>query len=128
MIQTDYRGRVYIAFGRHDGTPLMDVPTNYLRWALGNVDALTRDECRLIERELRRRGAEGDARNEQHRSAPAHPPMLATSLRPLAIEIVQAGRRALALKNHPDLGGDGTRMRDINAAADALALALEGSR
>lgn len=43
----------------------------------------------------------------------------------IAKKIVDAGYRALALKNHPDRGGDQRAMAAINSAIEALRAALE---
>jgi hypothetical protein len=41
------------------------------------------------------------------------------------LEIVKAGRRSLAMKHHPDHGGDPMMMKTINMAADFLELSLK---
>lgn len=48
-LKRDEKGRVVLAFGKHDGTPLSDVDAGYLRWILGGafhprVHALVREE------------------------------------------------------------------------------------
>jgi hypothetical protein len=47
-----------LAFGKHKGRPLAEVPTDYLRWALDGCDLLSAPERRAITTELASRGSE----------------------------------------------------------------------
>lgn len=129
--------------GRHAGKAVScpDVTANYLRMVLWQ-DLGERIE-EIVRAELTRRGEvhfdatynEAYRRKKRAQSArkawqenygggsyspprPAAPAVPAD--RKLIAEIVAAGRQALAKRHHPDVGGDPQKMRDINAAADAL--------
>ncbi len=96
-------------FGKWRGLPLTEIPESYLSWVL----EVAREPLRTaILRELARRGA-------------SEPPVPGLDLRidPVAaLDLIDAGRRALARKHHPDVaGGDAARMATINDTADRLA-------
>ena len=78
-------------FGKHKGERLEDIPDDYLEWLLLKID-LRADTRMHVEAEYRLRNG---------------PPPSAGSL----LDIVNAGFRALALKYHPDHGGDSESMR-----------------
>lgn len=138
-------------FGKWRGTPVTDVPTDYLEWAIG-AGAVKSDYLRdLIKEEIdkrckaqetfdfgqkrsgfddawnrwqreQKRQAEQAQRDEQRRRQSmqhnGRRPEMATSARML--EIIAAGRRALAARHHPDQGGDAEIMRAVNVTADYM--------
>ena len=106
-----------LRFGKHFGKRLSEVDSGYLRWMLKTVEGMDRDEKKAVLNELAGRGA----------PPPPPPPPSGGPLKLPAgvtataiLEIVQAGRRALAKNHHPDLGGDATRMVAVNSTADYL--------
>lgn len=44
------------------------------------------------------------------------------------IEVINAGRQALAKRHHPDVGGDAEKMKQVNQAADALVTMVRGKQ
>lgn len=142
-------GDAYLQFGKHAGCHLSDpaVPTDYLRWCSENV-GFSPLEGKLLEEEIWRRrnpgkqtaydpfaytGAWDDgayawkSRGTRPQQAPPPPPKPAPPPKPPALlrpdvclRVVSAGRRALALKLHPDAGGDPDEMVAVNNAADYL--------
>jgi hypothetical protein len=93
-------------FGKYRGLDLADLPNEYLEWLR------TRDL-----REPLQSAVEDEIRM---RKMPAGP------TRKAAEEIVSTGYRALALKFHPDRGGDTAQMQAVNAAAGWLRGQLRG--
>jgi hypothetical protein len=101
-------------FGKHRGCALSELPGDYLAW-LGSLPDL-RDPLRsAVRSEQARRLVHPDA----------GPATMPPELRAVAVELVGAGHRALARRYHPDVGGDTTRMRQTNLAAEALRSLLE---
>lgn len=91
-------------FGKHRGLDITDVPDSYLVWLADNMQS---DTIREIARdELDRR------RNPKRRDIDTQDRMVR--------ELIEAGYRSLARKFHPDLGGDTTRMQQLNAAMEKL--------
>ena len=109
-------------FGKHAFEPLYDVPLSYLRWAVKNMDSLSASDQAAIRTEIRRQEERRDDQGyREYRSAPQHPkPTPAAVDAHIALELVREGRRALALKYHPDRGGDALKMTLANATADYL--------
>jgi hypothetical protein len=111
-----------IPFGKHAEVPLKNVPLAYLRWfeKWYGTDADDPDEELLeaVQAELQRRAG------DRHTQEPPKPPdrqRVPVGVRPeLARQIVSEGRRALARKHHPDVGGNTEIMQSVNATADWL--------
>jgi hypothetical protein len=102
-------------FGKFKGWLLEDLPDWYIPWILANIDL--REPLRSgIEREYQRR----EAAEEQTDVVPAE-------LIKMAEQIVSVGYRSLALKCHPDAGGDHRTMAGLNAAVAFLRKNLERS-
>ncbi len=103
-------------FGKHQGRALHDIPIGYLQWVLREtspeewLDQAIRVE---LDRRTHRHRHEGP-RYRYSVQLPSHVDPAVTE------EIVDAGKRALSLRNHPDMGGDLVAMQRINAAADWL--------
>ena len=94
-------------FGKHRGEPISDLPSDYLFW-LASLPDLRRPLKYAIEAEVNRR----------LHQAPVVEALPVDG--DLAIALVEAGRRALALKLHPDRGGDTALMARVNDTADKL--------
>jgi hypothetical protein len=106
--------RVYrMPFGRHRGERLSQVPDGYLVW-LADRPNLREPLRTYLEEELERRGE--DKRKEY--GSPASP--FARPAEDAIFELISAGRRACAARHHSDRGGDGERLKALNAAADWL--------
>lgn len=114
---------VNFPFGKHKGKTPDECPVDYLRWVIGNVEAIDPDLEAAIHASLRKRGGGFRRHSQRFRY---FPPALPTALPvgvsvDVAAELVREGRRALALKYHPDRqGGDAECMTRANATADFL--------
>jgi len=77
-------------------------------------------------------GADRAGTQDSHARRPAPAQALASSYQVLylapgaPIELVEAARRVLSKRYHPDAGGDTATMQSINAAADLLLSAAQG--
>jgi len=120
-------GRFY--GGKYKGFFLADdnVDASYLRWVYWNCD-LEEFKRDMLAEELDNRHEPLFDRynNEQSRNAKqraSQPPILVpkpTIDALVFLEIVTAGRKSLAKKYHPDVGGDNEKMKEINQTADLL--------
>jgi len=117
---------VRMPFGKYRGYPLEHIPTGYLRWLLRSCDLYPALEDALRHELFLRLGPNADDEDDGfgrswQRSAP--PPPRAKRQQPARQDVddlIEAGRRTLARKFHPDAGGDTARMQAINHAADWL--------
>ena len=110
-------------FGCHKGTELADLPDDYFDWLFGLPD-LYLGLRRAVDAEAARR----DEAPEEHHEHASRPRRGAEdALVEPAREIVKEGLHALALRHHPDHGGNVRTMQEINAAADMLRTLLERS-
>lgn len=87
-----------LRFGKHKGEHISDVPTEYLEWLLSQNKNTVAD----LEEELERRIAAESANL------------------PIIQQVIQAGYRALAKQHHPDVGGDPSKMKEVNNAVEYL--------
>ena len=87
-----------LTFGKHNGKDIRDVPREYIEWLVENC----RKQLDEYEAELQRRDE------------------LAEASMSWMERIVTTGYKSLAKQNHPDTGGDGESMRQINSAAEEL--------
>ena len=90
-------------FGKHAGKSIEEVPEDYLVWL--------RTDCQ------ERLDAELDRRNP-----------LRAAATPMVEKIIDAGYRALALKHHPDKGGDMRTFQELTAAHVQLKEAVKAVR
>jgi hypothetical protein len=104
-----------IPFGKFRGCDLGEIPSDYLAWVLGVVEAPWLYDAIVDELEQRRRA---DQRQHESRSSSSRPDR-SPSVQD-AHELVTTGLHVLARKYHPDAGGDLRRMQAINACADWL--------
>jgi hypothetical protein len=94
-------------FGKHRGMLIEDLPLEYLEW-LVDQDFVREPLNSKLRAEYERRAYS----QENHRGACINPSIVD--------ELVAAGLRSLALKYHPDRGGDHNQMVAVNQAADWL--------
>jgi hypothetical protein len=97
----DRRSAVDSPVRQYRGQPVSQVPADYLRW----LEGVKREELHELQYEMENRGV------------PARwgrPEVRTTRTTQTLQEIVEAGYRALAMKYHPDHGGDSEKMRDLN--------------
>jgi len=106
-------------FGKFKGARLSDLPPDYLYWLLDLPDLRFPLRCAL-EDEL-------DRRDAARRPPPSPSSVMPCVPADLAQELIEAGRRAVAVRHHPDRGGDGDHLAALNDAADRL-LAFFGRR
>ena len=104
-------------FGKHKGRALSELPDGYLAWLLGLSDLrpFLRD---ALEAERDRRAGHHDSRESYSYTPPPRPTRGLSA--PACEELIGAGLRVLALKHHPDRGGDHEHMVQINQAASWL--------
>jgi hypothetical protein len=114
-------------FGKYRGYELWEIPRGYLEWLLDNCD-LHSGLANAVEEQLY------GYRGSRDRYSPPPPPPSAPGICvppnqvPMTLEIVNSGYRALALKLHPDHGGDAETMRQLNALAESLRTQLQRMR
>lgn len=103
-------------FGEHKGTPVARLPDGYLAW-LNNRAELYGQLKVEVAREYARR-----FREEAEHSQIARQRLSGISPKMLDVcrKIVEAGYKDLAVKNHPDRGGDTRAMAAINQSVDIL--------
>ncbi len=87
-----------LRFGKYAGIPLSEVPTAYLEFLLHEQERMGKE----IPAELERRRLAEEANQSWLE------------------RIISTGYRTLAREHHPDIGGDGETMKEINAAAALL--------
>ena len=105
--------RMDMPFGKHKGTPLDELPDDYLVW-LYDLDNLFPPLRRAVDEEYESRW--GPAWEAPPPPPPVEPRAtnLTTDENALLTEMLRAGYRALALKNHPDQGGSTGAMEKLN--------------
>ena len=100
-------------FGKYHGWLLDEIPEDYLWWVWEHVELfgrLRREVARIL-------GQERAGSQAKQESAP--PPFAVRSQdAELFREVLNAGYRALALRCHPDQGGDSEKMRRLNQAIE----------
>jgi hypothetical protein len=95
-------------FGKHKGWPLEALPTNYLDWLLG-LGTLREPLASAVRQERARRESGATSHSPLRQLDPA-----------IAQEVIRAGYRQLALKHHPDHGGETATMQRLNGTVEAL--------
>ena len=113
-------------WGRYKGLRLEDVPDSYLSMLL---DFDLRDPLRsAVDREIECRFY--GAPREPEQPEPRVPRCTSIGLHhdqvALAQRVFDAGYRTLALRAHPDVGGDAAEMRELNALAESVRDQLRG--
>jgi Putative quorum-sensing-regulated virulence factor len=111
-----------IPFGKFAQVPLKKVPLQYLKWFANwyseEHDDPDEELLESVQAEIQRRAG------NRHTQEPPKPPdrqRVPVGVKPeLAAQIVSEGRRALARKHHPDVGGNTEVMQSVNATADWL--------
>lgn len=107
-------------FGKYRGTSIDFVDTQYLEWALRTIKDMDYRWPWLraaIEKEVaRRRDTSGWKEPEDENDEDAK-----VGARKSVRDILSAVRRQMALKHHPDRGGDVAVMAAVNDALDRVA-------
>lgn len=107
-------------YGKYRGWDLQTIPTDYLMYVLGEHD-LRYGLREAVTEELRYREIERASNKNRARSHEKPYVNLPKNVDPdVVAEVVDAGKRALSLRHHPDLGGDVEAMQSVNIAADWL--------
>jgi hypothetical protein len=112
-------------FGKHAGEEVCELPNGYLLWLARECD-LYGDLLATVLRELRVRGFKSeDFESRSRRRRPASPPSAGVIHVPLAEntlfkELVDAGYHALAMRHHPDRGGDAVVMRRLISLTEEI--------
>ena len=102
-------------FGKFKGERISETPTSYLCWALDSGVALRYGLDGAIREEL------ADRLQVRARHTASYTGRVPVGVTPqAAIEIIAAGRRAVARQNHPDMGGAVEAMIEYNSTADWL--------
>lgn len=111
-------------FGKHRGEEISELPDEYLAWLFENADLYGALQV-CVEKEYWDR-FDPEPPPPPPRSNPGVGPLarMTDQQRSVAIKIVESGYRTLALKNHPDAGGDHRAMTAINLAVEVLREAL----
>jgi hypothetical protein len=96
-----------IEWGVHAGEGIAwgDVDSDYIRSIIQRKKDTMQNEAleiEALEHELTRRE------------------LVAEAELPMAVQIIRAGFHLLCQKHHPDIGGDAQKMRELNAAHEAL--------
>lgn len=104
-------------FGKHKGTPLEDVPDDYLWWVLGKCDNVNPYLIEAIRRRL------GVTATPPPPPPPRPPPPAGVSMarvKAVVLESVKKWHRTQAMRNHPDRGGNPEVAKVVNDLADQL--------
>jgi len=111
-------------FGKHKGEDIRTLPDGYLNWLYRSAD-LYGDLAAAVEFEWRLRNEEPyEEPDEPDEPAAGDFALADPADRALLAELVSAGFRALAMKYHPDRGGDPERMVRLNRLMERLRGAL----
>ena len=103
-------------FGKYEGRYLEDLPNGYLDW-LYSLDDLREPLCSEVEEEWNRRHFARERQAEEPKQSTGR---MACPDKSMVDQLITAGVRALALRHHPDRGGDLETMKRINCCADWL--------
>src|SRR6516165_643068 len=96
-------------FGKYHGWLLDEIPEDYLSWLWDHVELfgqLRREVARIL-------GQRSAGSHAKHESAP-QPLAVREQDAELFREVLNAGYRTLAMRCHPDQGGDSEKMRRLN--------------
>src|SRR5688500_3267503 len=105
-----YSNYITFPWGKYKAKPLADCPSSYLVWALENA-TMAHDLEAAVRNELLSRIGHHTPPHEWPRYQVKVPSHVDPDV---AAEIVDAGKRALSLRHHPDLGGSTVAMQEIN--------------
>lgn len=113
-------------FGKYSGEELADIRADYLEWVLENCDNIRPSLRSAIENELRDRDEAEQAKRRDRQRGREEKPGAFASLSMSAEEkrwlpqMLEAGYRSLALRHHPDRGGQPDTMRVINSLMEKV--------
>ena len=106
-------------FGKYEGGDIADLPDAYLLWLVRTCDLYGHLRTAVLY-ELRIRGftakhseSGSHRRRQSSRSLPENVIHVPPAERKLFKELVDAGYRTLAMRHHPDHGGDAAVMRRL---------------
>ena len=103
-------------FGRFKGLDVLDLPDDYLRWLLENIE-LREPLLSAVQRE------QGHRRNWTP-IKPSPTKQKVISVQPdqigLVREIIESGYKVVARRKHPDVGGSDAEMIRLNLLAESL--------
>ena len=115
---------IRMPFGKHKGTPVTNLPIDYLDWVLGWMDSedsdwMSHSRTRLFDEldneYLRRKTGQRPTTKAAAKRFDVSP-----ESRRLLPEFIKEGYRAMALKHHPDKGGSDAAMIALKELKDAL--------
>lgn len=116
---------VRMPFGKHRGTLISELPDEYIAWLYECADLYGPLELAVDEEfRLRFEPEEEEDRAPHERVVLVEQLNLDPLLRSVCSKLIEVGYRHLALKNHPDVGGDERAMRSINNAIEVLRRAV----
>lgn len=127
-------------WGKFKGDYLTDIPSSYIMWLLDNGKVSDPLLMRALAVEITRRmadfipganadGSVGDAgvHDDQRRYDPGPRPTPPSAHRApqsyreeVALQVIDSGYRAVAMKLHPDKGGSAEAMKELNSIREAL--------
>lgn len=118
-------------FGKHRGWEIDELPDAYLRWLYSKADITSPELEDAIGDEYWKRF--GQPNEEEEEPEPrevvvqviVHVLPLTDRQRDVASKLIDAGYRQLAMKNHPDAGGDTRAMVAINEVVEILRKAVK---
>ena len=105
---------MFMPWGKYRGCELDEVPSSYLCWILEEAERVSPGLRHAIAMEL------GERYGDERVVTREVPRLVAPGLRAAAHELVQAGYRALAKRQHPDTGGSHDGMLRLTAVRAAL--------
>lgn len=130
-------------WGKYKGDHLTDIPSSYIMWLLDAGKVSDKMLTRALAVEMMRRleemcpeaanqdGSVGDAgvHDDHRRYDPGPRPTPPSRERApqsyreeVALQVIAAGYKVLAMKIHPDKGGSAEAMKELNSVREALKL------
>lgn len=120
---------IRMPFGKHYGVLVSELPDDYLMWLYETANLYGR-LADAVDNEFHRRFGDHDEDSDPEDEYSEPDVVLIERLRldpvtqSVCLKLVEVGYRQLALKNHPDVGGDHRAMQAINRAVEVLRSAI----
>lgn len=114
---------IRMPFGKHKGTPIVNLPTDYLDWLLDWMDS---EESGWMSNSRKRLFDELDEEYQRRKTGQRPTKVMKTKFaigddaRKMLPEFIKSGYRAMALKIHPDKGGTAEQMVALRELKEAL--------